>query len=136
MNELKLNSNKYDVVLSNYIKDLSSDLIACASGTRSGCPNRGDLFEMAITGAPVKRNGLHEMSDGDFIFNGLRVEIKYLSVKTKASAQMKGTSATHYLIGFNNGNSITLRLIKKEDIVIENNHISYQNNLDKGVALA
>ena len=92
--------------------------------------------EMAITKEPVKRSGLHEVSKGDFVFNGMIVEIKYLTKKTKASKDLKGTLATHYLIGFNNGNEIELRLIAKNDLVVrQDNRIAYQDNINKGVRL-
>ena len=92
--------------------------------------------EMAITKEPVKRSGLHEVSKGDFVFNGMVVEIKYLTKKTKASKDLKGTLATHYLIGFNNGNEIELRLIAKSDLVVrQDNRIAYQDNINKGVRL-
>ena len=98
--------------------------------------NRGDFFEMAITKEPVKRSGLHEVSKGDFVLNGVVVEIKYLTKKTKASKDLKGTLATHYLIGFNNGNEIELRLIAKNDLVVrQDNRIAYQDNINKGIRL-
>ena len=91
---------------------------------------------MAITKEPVKRSGLHEVSKGDFVFNGMTVEIKYLTKKTKASKDLKGTLATHYLIGFNNGNEIELRLIAKNELVVrQDNRIAYQDNINKGVRL-
>ena len=101
MNLERLNENKVDAVLAQFI-------------TRAGVQNlvekstfnRGDFFEMAITKEPVKRSGLHEVSKGDFVYKGIVVEIKYLTKKTKASKDLKGTIATHYLIGFNNGKEI------------------------------
>ena len=131
MNIEKLRQNKIDSVL--------ADFIACAGVqdlVDNATFNRGDFFEMAITKEPVKRNGLHEVSKGDFVLNGMVVEIKYLTKKTKASKDLKGTLATHYLIGFNNGNEIELRLIAKNELVVrEDNRIAYQDNINKGVRL-
>ena len=131
MNIEKLRQNKIDNVL--------ADFIACAGVqdlVDNATFNRGDFFEMAITKEPVKRNGLHEVSKGDFVLNGMVVEIKYLTKKTKASKDLKGTLATHYLIGFNNGNEIELRLIAKNELVVrEDNRIAYQDNINKGVRL-
>ena len=59
-----------------------------------------------------------------------------ITKKTKASKDLKGTLATHYLIGFNNGNEIELRLIAKSDLVVrQDNRIAYQDNINKGVRL-
>ena len=131
MNIEKLRTNKIDNVL--------ADFIACAGVedlVENATFNRGDFFEMAITKEPVKRSGLHEISKGDFIYKGIVVEIKYLTKKTKASKDLKGTIASHYLIGFNNGKEIELRLIAKSDLVVrQDNRIAYQDNIDKGVRL-
>ena len=131
MNLERLNQNKVDMVLAQFIVRAGvKNLVENATF------NRGDFFEMAITKEPVKRNGLHEISKGDFILNGMVVEIKYLTKKTKASKDLKGTLATHYLIGFNNGNEIELRLIAKNELVVrEDNRIAYQDNINKGVRL-
>lgn len=131
MNLERLNQNKVDMVLAQFIECAGvQDLVESATF------NRGDFFEMAITKEPVKRNGLHEVSKGDFILNGVVVEIKYLTKKTKASKDLKGTLATHYLIGFNNGNEIELRLIAKSELVVrQDNRIAYQDNINKGVRL-
>ena len=62
--------------------------------------------------------------------------MKRVSEKTKASKDLKGTLATHYLIGFNNGKEIELRLIAKSDLVVrQDNRIAYQDNINKGVRL-
>ena len=131
MNLERLNQNKVDMVLAKFIARAGVENLV-----ENATFNRGDFFEMAITKEPVKRSGLHEVSKGDFIFNGMVVEIKYLTKKTKASKDLKGTLATHYLIGFNNGNEIELRLIAKNELVVrEDNRIAYQDNINKGVRL-
>ena len=131
MNLEKLNQNKVDMVLAQFIVRAGVENLV-----ENATFNRGDFFEMAITKEPVKRSGLHEISKGDFVLNGMVVEIKYLTKKTKASKDLKGTLATHYLIGFNNGNEIELRLIAKNELVVrEDNRIAYQDNINKGVRL-
>lgn len=131
MNLERLNQNKVDMVLAQFIARAGVENLV-----ENATFNRGDFFEMAITKEPVKRSGLHEISKGDFILNGVVVEIKYLTKKTKASKDLKGTLATHYLIGFNNGNEIELRLIAKSELVVrKDNRIAYQDNINKGVRL-
>lgn len=131
MNLERLNQNKVDMVLAQFIARAGVENLV-----ENATFNRGDFFEMAITKEPVKRTGLHEVSKGDFILNGVVVEIKYLTKKTKASKDLKGTLATHYLIGFNNGNEIELRLIAKSELVVRpDNRIAYQDNINKGVRL-
>ena len=131
MNLERLNQNKVDMVLAKFIARAGVENLV-----ENATFNRGDFFEMAITKEPVKRSGLHEISKGDFVFNGMVVEIKYLTKKTKASKDLKGTLATHYLIGFNNGNDIELRLIAKNELVVrQDNRIAYQDNINKGVRL-
>ena len=131
MNLERLNQNKVDMVLAKFIARAGVENLV-----ENATFNRGDFFEMAITKEPVKRSGLHEVSKGDFVFNGMLVEIKYLTKKTKASKDLKGTLATHYLIGFNNGNEIELRLIKKSELVVrQDNRIAYQDNINKGIRL-
>ena len=131
MNLERLNQNKVDMVLAQFIARAGVENLV-----ENATFNRGDFFEMAITKEPVKRNGMHEVSKGDFVLNGMVVEIKYLTKKTKASKDLRGTLATHYLIGFNNGNEIELRLIAKNELVVrEDNRIAYQDNINKGVRL-
>ena len=131
MNLERLNQNKVDMVLAKFIARAGVENLV-----ENATFNRGDFFEMAITKEPVKRNGLHEVSKGDFVLNGMVVEIKYLTKKTKASKDLKGTLATHYLIGFNNGNEIELRLIAKNELVVrQDNRIAYQDNINKGIRL-
>lgn len=131
MNLERLNQNKVDMVLAQFIVHAGVENLV-----ENATFNRGDFFEMAITKEPVKRSGLHEVSKGDFILNGMVVEIKYLTKKTKASKDLKGTLATHYLIGFNNGNEIELRLIAKNELVVRpDNRIAYQDNINRGVRL-
>lgn len=131
MNLERLNQNKVDMVLAQFIARAGVENLV-----ENATFNRGDFFEMAITKKPVKRSGLHEISKGDFVLNGMVVEIKYLTKKTKASKDLKGTLATHYLIGFNNGKEIELRLIAKSELVVrKDNRIAYQDNINKGVRL-
>ena len=131
MNLERLNQNKVDMVLAKFIARAGVENLV-----ENATFNRGDFFEMAITKEPVKRSGLHEVSKGDFVLNGMIVEIKYLTKKTKASKDLKGTLATHYLIGFNNGKEIELRLIAKNDLVVrQDNRIAYQDNINKGIRL-
>ena len=131
MNLERLNQNKVDMVLAKFIARAGVENLV-----ENATFNRGDFFEMAITKEPVKRSGLHEVSKGDFVLNGMVVEIKYLTKKTKASKDLKGTLATHYLIGFNNGNDIELRLIAKNELVVrQDNRIAYQDNINKGIRL-
>ena len=131
MNLERLNQNKVDMVLAKFIARAGVENLV-----ENATFNRGDFFEMAITKEPVKRSGLHEVSKGDFVLNGMIVEIKYLTKKTKASKDLKGTLATHYLIGFNNGNEIELRLIAKNELVVrQDNRIAYQDNINKGIRL-
>lgn len=125
----KLQQNKLDNVLASFI--IKNQVEALINNNKAF--NRGDFFEMAITKEAVKRNGLHGISQGDFILNGEVIEIKYITKKTKASQQLKGTIANYYLIGFNNGSNIELRLIKKCDLVVNDNHLSYKDNYNKGV---
>lgn len=129
----RLTTNKRDLVLLQFIIDNGAQEL---TETNTNF-NRGDFFEMALTKERVKRNGLHEISKGDFIFNGEIVEIKYLTKKTGASKDKQGTRANYYLIGFNNGETIELRLIKKCDLVTRHDgtreKITFQDNINKGV---
>lgn len=129
----RLTTNKRDLVLLQFIIDNGTQEL---TETNTNF-NRGDFFEMALTKERVKRNGLHEMSTGDYIYNGEIVEIKYLTKKTGASKDKRGTLANYYLIGFNNGETIELRLIKKCDLVTQHDgtreKITFQDNINKGV---
>lgn len=129
----RLTTNKRDLVLLQFIIDNGTQEL---TETNTNF-NRGDFFEMALTKERVKRNGLHEMSKGDYIYNGEIVEIKYLTKKTGASKDKRGTLANYYLIGFNNGETIELRLIKKCDLVTQHDgtreKITFQDNINKGV---
>lgn len=131
----RLAQNKNDHILLDFIQSRAAQsLVANATF------NRGDFFEMAITLEPVKRTGLHVVSEGDFIYHGQPVEIKYLTKKSGASKDRKGTIANYYLIGFNTGKEIELRLIAKKDLVIKKEKtrekIRYQDNITLGVKLA
>ena len=128
----RLLQNKVDSVLASFCADRGATALV-----ESATFNRGDFFEMAITGEQVKRNGLHEVSKGDYIYNGEIVEIKYLTKKTGASKDLKGTIAQKYLIGFNSGKEIILKLIDKKDLKTRVDgkrlKITYQDNIGLGV---
>lgn len=125
---LKNSESRADHILADFIEKHLQDLNLVI------CANRGDMFESALTQEPTKRSGLHVVSTGDWVFNGEVVEIKYITKKTKASNQRLGTIANYYLIGFNDGLSIDLRLIKKCDLIVnKDNKISYQDNHDLGI---
>ena len=132
MNLERLNQNKVDMVLAQFIVRAGVENLV-----ENATFNRGDFFEMAITKEPVKRSGLHEVSKGDFVLNGMVVEIKYLTKKTKASKDLKGTIAQKYLIGFNSGKEIILKLIDKKDLKTRVDgkrlKITYQDNIGLGV---
>ena len=128
----RLLENKVDKVLAEFIIEKgAADLVNSATF------NRGDFFEMAITGEQVKRSGLHEVSKGDYEYNGEIVEIKYLTKKTGASKDLKGTIAKYYLIGFNSGKEIVIKLIAKKDLRCrldgKRQKITYQDNIELGV---
>ena len=80
----KLQQNKRDMILLEF---LISHNIDKTLAHNNKLYNRGDLFEMALTRELVKRTGRHEISTGDWTFNGEPVEIKYLSTQTGASDQ-------------------------------------------------
>lgn len=128
----RLLQNKVDMVLAQFIADHNATELVENSDF-----NRGDFFEMAITGEKVKRSGLHEMSKGDYEYNGEIVEIKYLTKKTGASKDLKGTVAKKYLIGFNSGKEIIIKLIDKKDLRCRVDgkrlKITYQDNIELGV---
>lgn len=128
----RLLQNKVDSVLASFCADRGANALV-----ENATFNRGDFFEMAITGEQVKRNGLHEVSKGDYIYNGEIVEIKYLTKKTGASKDLKGTTAQKYLIGFNSGKEIILKLIDKKDLKTRVDgkrlKITYQDNIGLGV---
>ena len=132
----KLQQNKRDIVLLEF---LLSHNIDKTLANNDNLYNRGDLFEMALTQELVKRTGRHEISTGDWIYNGEPVEIKYLSTQTGASDQEKGTTCNYYLIGFNDGDKITIKLIKKKDLKTRFEKtrckIAYQDNINLGVEI-
>ena len=106
----KLQQNKRDIVLLEF---LLSHNIDKTLANNNNLYNRGDLFEMALTRELVKRDGLHAISQGDWTYNGVSVEIKYLTKQRGASDQEQGTTCNYYLIGFNDGDKITIKLINK-----------------------
>lgn len=132
----KLQQNKRDIVLLEF---LLSHNIDKTLANNDNLYNRGDLFEMALTKELVKRDGLHAVSQGDRIFNGVSVEIKYLTKQTGASDQEQGTTCNYYLIGFNDGDKITIKLINKKDLKTRfektRRKITYQDNINLGVEI-
>lgn len=132
----KLQQNKRDMILLEF---LLSHNIDKTLANNDNLYNRGDLFEMALTQELVKRTGRHEISTGDWTFNGEPVEIKYLSTQTGASDQEKGTTCKHYLIGFNDGDKIIIKLINKKDLKTRyektRRKIAYQDNINLGVEI-
>ena len=131
----RLQQTKADKVLADFILARGAD--ALIDGATF---NRGDFFEMAITLAPVKRDGLHGISKGDYVMpNGLVVEIKYLTKKTGASKDLQGTLASHYLLGFNTGKEIEFHLVPVAELVAvgegKQKKITYQNNYGLGVRI-
>lgn len=120
------NTQKRDILLYNFI------LKHCKNIDLIKCFNRGTMFEIALTNAPKVEGVKGKMSSGDFVFNGLICEIKYITTKSPCDDQLKGTIATHYLIGFNYGNMLDLRLIKKSDIIKNGLKIKFKDNKDKG----
>ena len=130
-----------DRVLADFITARGERAIALVNASKAF--NRGDFAEMALTLAPVARDGLHGISKGDAVIiranNALIVEIKYLTKKTSASEALKGTIASHYLIAFNDGERVTLRLIPKNEVVTRMvsgaEKIAYNDNVSKGEAV-
>ena len=132
----KLQQNKRDMILLEF---LLSHNIDKTLANNDNLYNRGDLFEMALTRELVKRDGLHAVSQGDWTYNGVSVEIKYLTKQTGASDQMNGTICNYYLIGFNDGDKITIKLIKKKDLKTRyektRQKITYQDNINLGIEI-
>ena len=132
----KLQQNKRDIVLLEF---LLSHNIDKTLANNDNLYNRGDLFEMALTQELVKRDGLHAISQGDRTYNGVSVEIKYLTKQTGASDQEQGTTCNYYLIGFNDGAKITIKLINKKDLKTRfektRRKITYQDNINLGVEI-
>ena len=131
-----------DRVLADFIMARGEKAVALVNASKAF--NRGDFAEMALTLAPVARDGLHGISKGDAVIvradDALIVEIKYLTKKTSASEALKGTIASHYLIAFNDGKALTLRLIPKNEVVTRmvsgTEKIAYNDNASKGEAVS
>ena len=115
-------------------------------------PNRGDMGETALSGAPTNRTGKQVQSHGDILMmtdnpeilrvyrdilthGAMPLEVKILTPKTKASAQLKGTTAKAYLIGFVLKDCLVFRLINSKDLIVKNGSINLQDNLNKGLAV-
>ena len=103
--------------------------------------NRGHVFEMLLTGKRADFGGEHGTSNGDTTIKGKRYEIKYITRKTGATDALKGTTAKQYIIGFNHGNYIEIRVIDHKDLILKpitnskNNpakKITFQDNYNKG----
>ena len=132
----KLQQNKRDMILLEF---LLSHNIDKTLANNDNLYNRGDLFEMALTRELVKRDGLHAVSQGDRTYNGVSVEIKYLTKQTGASDQEQGTTCNYYLIGFNDGDKIIIKLINKKDLKTRyektRRKIAYQDNINLGIEI-
>ena len=132
----KLQQNKRDMILLEFLLSHNIDKTLAHNNKLY---NRGDLFEMALTRELVKRDGLHAISQGDRTYNGVSVEIKYLTKQTGASDQEQGTTCNYYLIGFNDGDKITIKLINKKDLKTRfektRRKITYQDNINLGVEI-
>lgn len=133
---------KQDRALASFIVARGSRAVALVNASKAF--NRGDFCEMALTLAPVARDGLHGISKGDAVIerDGVRlvIEIKYLTKKTSASEALKGTLASHYLLACNDGENIHLRLMPKGEmkkrIVSGAEKIAYQDNYNLGQEIA
>lgn len=130
---LRLTGLPWDTLSADYFATLPEDRQALINACD---PNRGDMFETALTGAPTYRTGDHGKSKGDATIDidgaRLLIEVKAVNPKTKASQQAKGTYATHYLIACADRHGITYRLIAKDELITRGNSIAYQDNHDKG----
>lgn len=141
LEQLYSSKNKADIALANFITARGERAIALCNASKAF--NRGDFCEMALTLAPVARDGLHGMSKGDAVIDidGARyvIEIKYITKKTSASEALKGTIASHYLLACNDGHAVTLRLMRKEDMIKRMvsgaEKIAYQDNYMIGQAI-
>ena len=132
----KLQQNKRDLILLQF---LLSHHIEKTLEHNNKLYNRGDLFEMALTRELVKRDGLHAISQGDWTYNGVSAEIKSLTKQTGASEQEQGTTRNYYLIAYNDGDKITIKLINKKDLKTRfektRRKITYQDNINLGVEI-
>lgn len=139
----------YDKTLLKWFKSLSPERQALIEKCE---PNRGDMGETALSGAPTNRTGKQVKSHGDILMitdnpeilrvyrdllahKPMPLEVKILTPKTKASAQLKGTTAKAYLIGFVLKDCLIFRLINSKDLSIKNGSINLQDNLNKGLAV-
>ena len=129
---------KADNALASFIMSRGASAVSLVNSAKAF--NRGDFAEMALTLAPVARDGLHGVSKGDAVIeldgSCLVIEIKYLTKKTSASEALKGTLASHYLLACNDGENIHLRLMPKGEmkkrIVSGAEKIAYQDNCNLG----
>lgn len=136
--KLYTSSMKQDRALADFIAARGARAVDLVNASKAF--NRGDFLEMAITLAPVARDGSHGISKGDavIVINGITyiIEIKYLTKKTSASEALKGTIASHYLLACNDGEHIHLRLMPKGEmkkrIVSGAEKITYQDNYALG----
>lgn len=127
------NDNVADKKLAEFIISRKAENLANATAF-----NRGKMFEVAITKQPFNAGGKGQ-SKGDYVFKGRVIEIKYLTKKTGASSQQKGTIAEHYLIGFNTGKEIIIKIINKNELKVRaektRGKITYQDNINLGYTL-
>lgn len=115
-------------------------------------PNRGDMCETAHSATATNRTGKRVQSHGDMCIRFknrktlqlvlkylggecYRVEWKYISPKTKASAQLRGTTANAYIIVFADKEKIFTRLIKPSDLKTKNGQITFQDNANNGIEI-
>lgn len=137
----------YDKTLLKWFESLPLDRQALINKCE---PNRGDMGETALSGAPTNRTGKQVKSHGDILMmtdnpeilrvyrdllthKPMPLEVKIITPKTKASAQLKGTTAKAYLIGFVLKDCLIFRLINAKDLAVENGSINLQDNLNKGL---
>lgn len=141
--------NVYDKTLLEWFKTLPVE----RQNLINACdPNRGDMGETALSGAPTSRTGKQVKSHGDILMmtsapeilkayrdilahGAMPLEVKMISPKTKASAQLKGTTAQAYLIGFILKDCLVFKLINAKDLAVKNGSIAFQDNLNKGIAV-
>lgn len=116
-------------------------------------PNRGDMCETAHSEAPTNRTGKQVQSHGDIriqvcdpetlasireYMNGTpceAVEMKFITPKTKASDQRKGTTANAFIVVFADKVKVFARLIKPSDLITEGGQITFQDNATNGIAI-
>ena len=128
LKDLSLSSDKNDIALYNYVKaHLNKGLY------NKPCTSRGDLIEMVASGVAVNRDGKNGVSKGDFYYAPLKqmVEVKAISRKSGAHAELKGSICKNYLVFFIN--KLEWRLIPASQMIATNGKYLYKDNESKGV---